>query len=160
MKTCTICRETKPFDGFFKRARAPSGHESMCKVCRKQKNAAWFSANKDRHHEMTRKWYAENKDYHLKKTKERYLTDPAAALAKYYLRDERTKLATPSWADRSAIASMYRKARSITKQTGIRHEVDHVIPLRGKSVSGLHVHSNMQVIPATENRRKLNSFSI
>jgi hypothetical protein len=63
-----------------------------------------------------------------------------------------------AWADRKAIAWFYAEAIRLTKQTGIQHEVDHVIPLQGRTVSGLHVEGNLRVIPHKENRRKHNHF--
>lgn len=43
-----------------------------------------------------------------------------------------------------------------TKTTGIRWEVDHIVPLVHPQVCGLHVETNLRVIPAIENRRKGN----
>jgi len=37
-----------------------------------------------------------------------------------------------------------------------QHEVDHIVPLRGHLVSGLHTISNLQYITKSENRRKGN----
>ena len=65
---------------------------------------------------------------------------------------------TPSWADLSAIQRMYVEARRKTRKTGIDHHVDHVIPLQGKTVCGLHVANNLQVLTASENGRKYNKL--
>lgn len=47
-------------------------------------------------------------------------------------------------------------AKRLSRETGIPHHVDHIVPLQGDHVSGLHVESNLQVIPATDNIRKRN----
>lgn len=64
--------------------------------------------------------------------------------------------ATPMWANLDAIKMVYKLARAITEQTGIKHHVDHVVPLQSKFVCGLHVEVNLQVIPWLENFRKAN----
>ena len=67
---------------------------------------------------------------------------------------------TPPWVDHEAIRVFYDESVRLTNETGIPYQVDHIIPLQGKLVSGLHVHTNLQVITAEENRKKTNSFSI
>jgi 5-methylcytosine-specific restriction endonuclease McrA len=52
----------------------------------------------------------------------------------------------------------YDLARLRTISTGINWHVDHVVPLRSKIVSGLHSHTNLEVIPGVENLRKTNRF--
>lgn len=64
----------------------------------------------------------------------------------------------PAWADRKKMRAIYIEAKRLTHETGIRHEVDHIYPLRGKIASGLHVEYNLQIITGTENRKKHNKM--
>jgi len=72
-------------------------------------------------------------------------------------RSKRFKRYAP-WADRQAIKAIYQLAEKLTHETGIQHEVDHVIPLLGELVSGLHVETNLQAVPKIENRKKSNHY--
>lgn len=56
------------------------------------------------------------------------------------------------------MVALYSLSRMFTKETGITHEVDHIIPLQGKTVSGLHVYENLRVVTRNINRRKSSSF--
>ncbi len=67
---------------------------------------------------------------------------------------------TPAWADQNKIKQLYETAASVTKSTGIPHEVDHIIPLQGELVSGLHVEYNLQVLTEKENIKKHNKFKV
>ncbi len=64
--------------------------------------------------------------------------------------------ATPTWVNESKIKEIYRECADISTRTGIQHHVDHIIPLRGKKVCGLHVPWNLQVITASDNLKKSN----
>jgi len=66
--------------------------------------------------------------------------------------------ACPAWANRKEIKRIYEECTRMTQKTGIPHEVDHIVPLHGVNVSGLHVHWNLQVIRASKNRIKSNKF--
>ena len=85
--------------------------------------------------------------------------NPAKSLARNMRRHAAKLSRTPKWlspADHLQIASMYELAKILEACTGKRHHVDHIIPLRGKYVSGLHVPYNLQVVPATQNLSKGN----
>lgn len=69
-------------------------------------------------------------------------------------------LRTPSWVDYDAIRAIYAEAFRISGETGIKHQVDHVLPLQGRLVSGLHVHTNMQILTRAANIRKSNLYEI
>lgn len=71
-------------------------------------------------------------------------------------RKRRIAMATPLWVNMEAIREVYDRARKLTRQTGIPHSVDHEIPLQGRLVSGLHIHTNLRVLTSRENSRKHN----
>ena len=158
MKPCSKCHIEKPLDSFFKRKLSHDGHEAECKDCRKQRNTKWFSENKERHNKMTQDWYNRNKERHLANGKEWYAENKDRKLVTVSARKDRCIMATPSWVDMEIIHYIYKEARRISEETGIKHEVDHIFPLKHKKLCGLNVHWNLQIITAEENRRKANKL--
>jgi hypothetical protein len=79
-----------------------------------------------------------------------------------YLVERRKKRdrSMPLWADKKAIQSIYIKAKQLTKETGIKYEVDHIIPSNHPLVCGLHIESNLQILTEYENIIKSNNFKI
>ena len=124
----------------------------VCTPCQKKKRLVeWISANPDRKKESRIKWTAENKEKdRLAKAEwemrnKKYITHRAA------IHRAKKRGATPAWADRKRIREIYEKCPP-------GFQVDHIIPLNGELVTGLHVDSNLQYLPASENRAKSNKF--
>lgn len=67
--------------------------------------------------------------------------------------------ATPAWVDMNKIAAVYAECQTLRDQ-GLDMEVDHIVPLKGELVCGLHVHYNLQILTGEDNRRKSNNFEV
>ena len=74
-------------------------------------------------------------------------------------RKEALSRATPSWSNKQAIKAIYLEAKRLTVETGIKHEVDHIVPIQHKKVCGLHVVANLQILNRSENARKHSKFN-
>lgn len=114
------------------------------------KNKMLYAANKDKYREYHKQYQQKNASTLRPKNAARSMQRIAAKT-----------LRTPSWLTeihKWMINEVYDLAARRTKTTGIKWEVDHVVPLRGHLVSGLHVPWNLQVIPMIKNRSKGNAF--
>jgi hypothetical protein len=110
--------------------------------------------------ENTKRWQAANPEKvkkHAKATRQRR---PHLEVAKVQRRNAAKLHRTVAWADKERINRMYYVARRITEITGIAHHVDHVIPLRGEKVSGLHVPENLTVVAYDYNCSKANRYEV
>lgn len=70
------------------------------------------------------------------------------------------RMATPLWVDRVAIRDIYRRRIEIERETGVPHDVDHIVPIVNRKVCGLHVPWNLQIITREENQKKSNRFIV
>jgi len=77
-------------------------------------------------------------------------------LLAYYSRSRQAAIlrAIPSWANSDAIKRIYAEAHRKRQELGEMWHVDHIVPLLGKTVCGLHCEANLQVIPGKENLSK------
>lgn len=117
---------------------------------------AWRENNKERVREYMAAWEKKNKKHRIEYYKKNIHMYQEACRR----RQAAQKNATPAWANIKEMVAFYKQARQLTEKTGVNHHVDHIIPLQGKNVCGLHVPYNLQVLTATENVRKSNNWRV
>jgi len=177
MKSCTHCRQKKPFEAFYASSTHKSGYTSWCKVCESERSKAKFQRRKDAQLSKAQEWRSVNKNKVAAIIQAWRESNPerTAAMyrdwaernrdkvnAKWMKREAGKKNRTPAWLtadDHWAIQEAYDIAQKRKQMFGFDWHVDHIVPLQGKTVSGLHVPWNLQVIPAKLNQQKSNSFN-
>lgn len=122
------------------------------------RQSALYAANKALIQERRRKFYSdpEAKARLLELYRKRYRKNKLAFYIKSAKRRAAKVSATPRWASLQAISQVYKEAKRVTEATGVKHVVDHIVPLQGETVCGLHVENNLQVLPEVENLKKWN----
>lgn len=181
MRFCNSCGQEKPAEDFYHDKTTPDGRHYSCKACQNERSrnwrlrnagkvsagnairlAKWRSANKDRYHSHAKKWTASNAEKVLsihRGYKQRNKNKVAAWRNKHTAsRRAAKRRAKPSWANDFFIREAYELAKLREDTTGIKWQVDHIVPLKSKLVCGLHVEHNLQVIPAFENGSKHNRY--
>jgi len=127
----------------FDEIPVPRSHPDYMKYYRKvrkqklkEAGQQWADENKEKKQAQWREWYSRNK---------------AKQLAKYNFEKAEKIKRTPPWVDKQELDKIYEN-----RPEG--HHVDHIVPLRGKNISGLHVPWNLQYLTAEENMRKGNRY--
>jgi hypothetical protein len=185
-KTCKNARETiyRNENRLILRIRSkkqrdknPDYHNNWVKN-NKEDHAIIQKRSKDKNREEIRKkslkYYYKNREHELAKAKKRRDENPEKERAKgrrfrqnnpgkVNVKTARRRTAklqrTPIWLtgdQLSQIENYYIQASYLTEETGINCEVDHILPLQGKNVSGLHIPSNLQILSRTLNIKKGN----
>lgn len=121
-----------------------------------QKYKAWIARNKAKNRAYKKRWRDANKVKMAKCRKDWANRNPHAVLATTR-RYQTAKLnACPPWANHFFIDEIYDLRVRREAMLGIKLDVDHIVPLQGVTVCGLHVECNLQIVPRTDNRRKHN----
>jgi len=141
-----------------------NGH---CVECDAKNSKKWQSKKKEAFLASKKRWRDKNlarlTAYRLEWRQKNLEKDDAAlrqwkennpgAMSTIYAKRRAGRLkAVPAWANMSAIREIYRQARELGMH------VDHIIPLKGKLVCGLHVDNNLQLLAPADNMRKRNRF--
>lgn len=154
--------------------------KGVCVECMKvewkealQKRATYFAEYNKREEVKDRKndWYLAHREQVIARSQARPTEDkqayrnawkiknPTQVLADTKARRRKHRQATPPWLTRkqkSEIRHLYQIAITMSCTTGEQYVVDHIIPLRGNGVSGLHVPWNLRVVTREENLAKSN----
>jgi hypothetical protein len=152
---CFKCNTRKPLTEFRKRSDSPSGIFYRCTLC---VNGARDKVKKT---QSDSDYYKNNADIIKLKVKQ-YRKDNPEKIAELSARNRATrKQQAPSWLTQDQkleIRMIYAERKRVSKETGIPHHVDHIAPIKGETICGLHVPWNLRVITAEENHKKRNKL--
>lgn len=135
MKFCTKCGVDKPQAEFNKNKRMKDGLQCQCKACHKDSKTAWQQKNKHKAATYVASWSKRHPDKSFEKRTKRRACE---------------KQAIPLWFETDRVSELYNKA----EQFGF--QVDHIVPIKGKTVCGLHCWANLQLLSPEINASKGN----
>jgi hypothetical protein len=137
-KRCTCCTTIHTLDNFSVSASKFDGLRNECKTCDSFRNKI--------HREENKQHYINTKHIHYTEHKAEYT-------ARKIKRNQYIQLTTPNWTNMEEMNIIYKKCPP-------GYHVDHIIPLQGELVCGLHVEHNLQYLSASDNLSKSNKFDI
>lgn len=165
MKHCWKCSTSKPKIDFGINKSKSDGLATECRNCKRQQDREYAAHNREAAKKRALEWYYANREYVREKQKKYGTVWRKENLDKHCATENKRRAsklhATPAWLSESHLLHMqckYSLSKMLSKETGQLHHVDHIVPLKGKTVCGLHVPWNLKVIPAIENLRKSNKI--
>jgi hypothetical protein len=154
MKICRTCQISKNIEEFRRSS-------NRCRKCDVIASREYYLKNIEKQKKYQLEYRTVFKEKAKKRNSEWVKNNPAKNSFKNTKRKSAMLRRTPEWLSAEhliEISHIYQTAAKLTKETGVAHHVDHVVPLQGKLVSGLHVPWNLRAIPAIENIQKHNLF--
>ena len=124
-----------------------------------QKSVSYNSLHKEEKRIKDSERYKNNKKVILEKTRNYYYENKETCILRSLKYKIRKLKAFPKWLSEeqlNQIKQFYELAKECEILTGDKYHVDHIVPLKGKNVCGLHVPWNLQVLPADVNLKKGN----
>ena len=159
-KRCSKCDTVKSFDSFHKHKGKPYGLARWCKECAcKNAKVCYDKRSPEERLKVKRAWQDSNREYVNHYNNEWRKRNPEKHAARQAKRRAYKLQAAPSWLNgtqKAHILRTYKLAKLMTEATGQDYHVDHIVPLKGKNVCGLHVPWNLQVLRADLNLKKSN----
>jgi hypothetical protein len=123
---------------------------------RKTYKRAYRAADPEKARAQDLAWREKNRERRAQESADYRRANPGKSRAAVARWRAAVHQATPSWADLADIAAIYDEASRLSDEQGRVYHVDHIVPLRGVNVCGLHVPWNLRVVTATENCAKSN----
>ena len=157
MKYCKRCNENHPIKMFHRDKTMKSGYKSSCKDVSKK----YYIDNKEEVLRRTSSYKEKNRQSYCVKSKEYYQNNKQLYVEKSARRRTSKLLRTPSWysdRDRAAFKELANYQRILKDIGGWAFDIDHILPLQGKTVSGLHCKENWQLLPTSVNKSKGNRY--
>lgn len=175
MKHCNTCNQTKQTSEFSKRKASPDGLSAKCKQCDSAAKRQWREKNKDKYQEYNKEyhqrnkekvnsrsaaWRQENPERAKRNVREWHRRNPEIANAHSRLYRHEKRHPRRFWQcdeHRKEVERIYEEKLKLNREAGgVAYHVDHIVPLKGQTVCGLHVPWNLQIVPAKENMSKGN----
>jgi len=161
LKICTKCGLNKPLSDFYtspKSNKNKNGRRAACKLCWQELNHDGHETYKvDRLVRQNARWDRDrdrlNADARIYGKRSR-AANPAKHAAKTKAAKCKREFRSAAWANVSHMALFYEVAQLLKEITGERQSVDHIIPLQGDNISGLHVENNLLVMSLVDNISK------
>lgn len=164
LRVCKTCGVEKQIESFTKNSRCKDGVTHKCLSCSAEYHSEYYRNNTEQRAKAQKKSVAkrraEGKDVN-KPSREYNKRNPEYKRFYASQRKAHVKIATPSWLtgpQKAHIKRIYKLAQVMKDATGSDYHVDHIIPLRGENVCGLHVPENLQVLRADLNLSKSNIY--